>query len=51
MTRQVIKHHHKDAQSLFLFPIVGLDGVHKRVQCWHTRNDQFLYHLLDVPEG
>ncbi len=50
MTLQVIKHHHDDAQSLFLFPIVGLDGIHQRVTGWQTRNDQVLYHLIDVPE-
>ncbi len=48
MARQVVKHYRDDAQSLFLFPIVGMDGVHKRVKRWETRNNQFLYHRIEI---
>ena len=48
LSRQVIKYYRDVAQSLFLFPVVGIDGVHKRVKTWKPRNDRFMYHLIEV---
>jgi peptide/nickel transport system substrate-binding protein len=50
LTRQVVRHYHDVAQSLFLFPIAGLDAVHKRVTTWQPRNDRFMYHLIEVAD-
>jgi peptide/nickel transport system substrate-binding protein len=51
LTRQVVRHYRDIAQSLFLYPVVGLDGVHKRVTTWQPRNDRFMYHLIEVDDG
>lgn len=52
MTQQVIRHYRDDASALFLFPIVGLDGVHKRVTRWEPWNDILNYHLVELdPES
>lgn len=48
LTRQVIRHYRDDASSLFLFPIVGLDGIHKRVTHWEPWNDILNPHLIEV---
>ncbi|MEQ8509575.1 MAG: ABC transporter substrate-binding protein [Rhodospirillaceae bacterium] len=48
LTQQVIRHYRDQASSLFLFPVVGLDGVHKRVTHWEPWNDILNPHLIDV---
>ena len=48
MTKQVVKYYRDVAQSLFLFPLIGLDGVHKRVKVWKPMNDRFMYHLVEI---
>lgn len=50
LTQQVVRHYRDIAQSLFLFPVVGLDGVHKRVTTWKPMNDRFMYHLVEVDD-
>jgi peptide/nickel transport system substrate-binding protein len=50
LTQQVVRHYRDVAQSLFLFPIAGLDAVHKRVTTWQPRNDRFMYHLIEVAD-
>lgn len=48
LTQQVVKYYHDVAQSLFLFPVVGLDAVHKRVKTWAPMNDRLMYHLVEL---
>jgi len=48
LTQQVVRHYRDQASSLFLFPVVGLDGVHKRVTHWEPWNDILNPHLVDV---
>ena len=50
LTQQVIRHYRDQASSLFLFPVVGLDGVHKRVTHWEPWNDILNPHLIDVEQ-
>lgn len=48
LTREVVTYYHDVAQSLFLFPVVGLDAVHKRVKTWAPMNDRLMYHLVEL---
>jgi len=50
LTRQVVRHYRDDASSLFLFPVLGLDGLHKRVTKWKPWLDVLNYHLVDVDD-
>lgn len=48
LTREIVTYYHDVAQSLFLFPVVGLDAVHKRVKTWAPMNDRLMYHLVEL---
>jgi peptide/nickel transport system substrate-binding protein len=50
LTRQVVRHYRNDASSLFLWPVLGLDGLHSRVTGWDPWLDILNYHLMDVDE-
>ena len=51
LTEQVVRYYTDVAQSLFLFPALGLDGVHKRVTWWQPMNDRFMYHMVELDKG
>jgi peptide/nickel transport system substrate-binding protein len=48
LTRDVVRRYAEEAQSLYLFPALGLDGVHKRVTRWEPMNDRLMYHLIEL---
>ena len=48
LTRQVVRHYRNDASSLFLWPVLGLDGLHRRVTRWEPWLDILNFHLADV---
>ena len=50
MTRRIIRYYRDRAQSLFMFPVVGLDGISSRVTNWEPWNDHFMFHLADVED-
>jgi len=50
LTKQVIKRYRDQASSIFLFPILGMDGIGPRVKTWSPANDRPLYHLLELVE-
>jgi peptide/nickel transport system substrate-binding protein len=39
LTRQVMRHYRDQAQSLFMFPVLSLDGLGPRVSAWEPWND------------
>lgn len=51
LTREIVTYYHDVAQSLFLFPVVGLDAVHERVKTWVPMNDRLMYHLIEIGDG
>jgi len=51
LTEQVVRYYADVAQSLFLFPALGLDGVHKRVTVWEPMNDRFMYDRIELDGG
>lgn len=52
LARQVIRHYRDEAATLMLFPVVGLDGIHRRVTHWEPWNDILNFHLVEVePES
>ncbi|MBM3514340.1 MAG: ABC transporter substrate-binding protein [Alphaproteobacteria bacterium] len=48
LTREVIRHYHREATTLLLYPVLGLDGIGPRVKSWVTWGDQIRYDLLEV---
>ncbi len=48
LTKNIVKYYRDVAQSLFLFPLIGLEGIHKRVKVWKPMNDRFMYHLVEI---
>jgi peptide/nickel transport system substrate-binding protein len=48
MTRDVIGHYHREATTLLLFPVLGIDGIGPRVRTWVTWGDQIRFDLLDL---
>ncbi len=50
LTKQVIKFYRDTAQSLFLYPVVGLDGISKRVRHWEPWHDILMFHLVELNE-
>ena len=48
LTRQVIKRYRDEASSILLFPILGLDGLGKRVKTWAPVNDRLMLHNAQV---
>lgn len=50
LTRHVMQHYRDDASSLLLWPVLGLDGLHKRVTGWNPWLDVLNYHLVDVAD-
>ena len=50
LSKQVVAFYRNTAQSLFLFPVVGLDGISKRVRHWEPWNDNLMFHLVQLDE-
>ncbi len=50
LTREIVKFYRDTAQSLFLFPILSLDGLSPRITKWAPWNDNFMFHLAEVAE-
>lgn len=48
LARQVIRHYRDQAATLMLFPVVGLDGIHRRVAHWEPWNDILNFHLVEI---
>jgi peptide/nickel transport system substrate-binding protein len=48
LTREVLRYYHAEAETLLLFPVLGLDGVSPRITHWEPWSDQIQFHLLDV---
>ena len=51
LTRQVMRHYRDNASSVFLWPVLGLDGLHNRVTQWEPWLDILNFHLVDVRES
>ena len=50
LSKQVVKFYRDTGQSLFLFPVVGLDGISKRVRHWEPWNDILMFQLVELDE-
>lgn len=50
MTRKVIRHYHREATTLLLYPVLGMDGIGPAVKTWVTWGDQIRYDLLELNE-
>ncbi len=50
LSKQVIKFYRDTAESLFLFPVVGLDGIAQRVRHWEPWNDVLMFDLVELDE-
>jgi peptide/nickel transport system substrate-binding protein len=50
LTRQIVRHYRDEASALWLFPVVGIDGVAKRVTHWAPWNDHLMFHLVEVTD-
>jgi peptide/nickel transport system substrate-binding protein len=50
MTQQVLRHYHGTAQSLLLFPILGLDALGQRIIHWEPWNDIIQFHRIEIAE-
>ncbi|MDX2222759.1 MAG: ABC transporter substrate-binding protein [Rhodospirillaceae bacterium] len=50
LTKQVLKYHRDVAESLTLFPILGLDGLGPRVTHWETHGDFIQFHAIAVAD-
>ncbi|MSO99058.1 MAG: hypothetical protein EXR11_12710 [Rhodospirillaceae bacterium] len=48
MTRQILKYYRDTAETLLLFPVLGLDGISPRVTHWELWNDIIQFHKLTV---
>jgi len=48
LTQQLDKYYRDQAQTLLLYPIMGLDGVGPRVTHWKPMNDNLMWHTVDV---
>ena len=48
LSQQVVTHYYETAESIFLFPVPGLDGIHSRVRGWEPWNDTPMLHLVEV---
>lgn len=50
LSERVVRFYRDTAQSLFLFPVVGLDGIHSRVRHWEPWNDILMLNLVELDE-
>ncbi len=48
MTREVIRYYHRQATTLLLFPVLGMDGIGPRVKTWVTWGDQIKFDQLEL---
>ena len=48
MTREVIRYYHRQATTLLLLPVLGMDGIGPRVKTWVTWGDQIKFDQLEV---
>lgn len=51
MTRQVLKYYRDSAESLLLFPILGIDAIGPRVTHWETWNDIIQFSSVTVADN
>jgi len=50
LSKQVIRFYRETAESLFLFPVVGLGGISKRVHHWEPWNDDLMRDLVEFED-
>lgn len=50
LTRQVIKRYRDQASAIFLFPLLGLDGLGPKVKTWAPENDRLMLHRVELHE-
>ncbi|MEQ8734249.1 MAG: ABC transporter substrate-binding protein [Rhodospirillaceae bacterium] len=48
LTRKVITRYRDQASSIFLFPMLGLDGIGPRVKTWTPVNDRLMLHEVEL---
>ncbi|MCB2106519.1 MAG: hypothetical protein KDE14_02405, partial [Rhodobacteraceae bacterium] len=48
LTRQAVRAYHDTAESLLLFPVLGLDAIGPRVGHWETWADTIQYHTISL---
>jgi len=48
LTRQVITRYRDQASSIFLFPLLGLDGLGPKVKTWAPVNDRLMFHKVEL---
>lgn len=48
LSQQVVRFYRDTAESLFLFPVVGLDAVSSRVTHWEPWNDNLMFDLVEL---
>lgn len=51
LSQQVVKAYRDTAESVFLFPVVGLDGISSRVSHWEPWNDNLMFDLVELKEN
>lgn len=50
LTRQVITRYRDQASSIFLFPLLGLDGLGPKVKTWAPVNDRLMFHKVELQD-
>lgn len=48
LSQQVVRAYRDTAESLLLFPVVGLDAVSSRVRHWEPWNDNLMFDLVEL---
>lgn len=48
LTRQVIRRYRDQASSIFLFPMLGLDGLGPKIKTWAPVNDRLMFHTVEL---
>ena len=51
LSQQVVRFYRNTAESLFMFPVAGLDGIAKRVRHWEPWNDVLMFQLVELDES
>lgn len=48
LTRQLITRYRDQASSIFLFPLLGLDGLGPKIKSWAPVNDRLMFHEVEL---
>lgn len=48
LSQQAVRYYRDTAESLFLFPVVGLDAISSRVTHWEPWNDNLMFDLVEL---